>query len=325
MQRIKTTLVLVCAFLAVCLFTGCDRSERSEDVDIREQARAQSGTDKGAPETELEYRLAATLETGLEELGGIAIDDEDLIYVVGATRGKIMDADGEVLEEWRLPEPASGVGVNGSDHVFVTLRTKVLKYDKSGNQVGSWGTEGRERGQFSVVTDVAVSGVHVYVADAGNRVVHHFDMTGDFIEEIGAKDELSDNPGIICPSPYLDCQVDERGRVHVTNPGRLRVDIYDDTGTLVRHWGKAGTDPERFCGCCNPISICLMSDGRTATAEKGLYRVKVYDRDGKMLAFLGEENFSPRADGMDLATDSQGRLYVADPGDNRVRVFEEVE
>lgn len=324
MGKTRTMLILACTILAVGLSTGCERSDRSEDVDVREQARAQAGTDKGAPETEVEYRLAKTLETGLEELGGIAIDDQDLIYVVGAARAKVLNADGEVQQEWRLPEPGMGVAVNGSDSVFVALRTRVLKYDKKGNQTGSWGTEGRERGQFSVVTDIAVSGVHVYVADAGNRVVHHFDMTGDFIEGIGEKDELSENPGLICPSPYLDCQVDKQGQVHVTNPGRLRVEIYDDTGKLVRHWGRAGTAPERFCGCCNPVSICLMSDGRTATAEKGLYRVKVYDRDGNMLAFLGEENFSMRADGMDLAADSEDRLYVADPGDNRVRVFEEV-
>lgn len=320
----KTALACACLLLGG-LLAGCEREQAPEPADVRMLGGPESAApDRAArpPQTELSYELTTTLDTGIEELGGIAIDDRDRIYVAGANAVKVMDTSGKVLNQWRPPEPAWAIAVDTERNVYVGLNSKVLKYDENGRLLDSWGREGKGRGELRTVTDIAVDGVHVYVADAGNRVVHHFDATGDFIEEIGEKDEVSGNPGLVCPSPYLDCDVDEQGRLYVTNPGRLRVEIYGVNAELVRHWGEAGTAPERFCGCCNPVSICLMPGGRTATAEKGIHRVKIYDPDGRMLAFLGEENFSRNADGMDMAVDSRGRLYVADPGDGRVRVFE---
>jgi hypothetical protein len=58
------------------------------------------------------------------------------------------------------------------------------------------------------------------------------------------------------------------------------------------------------------------------TSEKGIPRVKVYDRTGKMLAYVPPREFSPAAEGMDLAVDSRDRIYVAEPVRGRILVFE---
>ena len=168
---------------------------------------------------------------------------------------------------------------------------------------------------------VAAAGARTYVADAGNRCIHVFDDRGDFVREIGKSDPDTGFDGLICPSAFLDCAPDADGVLHVTNPGRLRVERYRSDGKLLGHWGEAGEAPQQFTGCCNPISIALLPGGRVATAEKVVPRVKVYDAKGKMLAYIGPKAFSPDVEGLDVAADSRGQLYVADPGSGKVHVF----
>ena len=310
---------MVCLLLAA----GCGREE---PVPVGSQPSGTGRTDlrpfiTEPVETELQYALIKTINSGLAQLGGIALDDEDHIYLAGAEGVRVLDDKGELLTAWRTSGPARCVAVDEEGNVYVGQTTRVEKYDREGNLLTSWGTEGTGRGQFQVVTSIAVSGADVFVADAGNRSVHHFDFTGDFIDEIGKRDPERGILGLICRSAYLDIALDAQGMLHVTNPGRLRVETYKPDGELVSFWGKPGLQPEGFCGCCNPTNIALMNDGRTVTAEKSIPRVKVYDSEGKMLAFLGPKYFSKDAAGLDLAVDSLGRIYVSDPGDGKVKVF----
>ena len=111
--------------------------------------------------------------------------------------------------------------------------------------------------------------------------------------------------------------------IYVTNPGMTRVERYSLDGKLLGFWGEGGTQPQQFSGCCNPTAVALLGDGRVVTAEKITPRVKVYDAKGKMLAFIGPEYFTKEAAGLSLAVDSAGRLFVMDPGDGKVRVFQQ--
>lgn len=303
--------------------TGCGREEAAEVV---RQPAGTSGTSQAATitrpvQTELDYALVKTFESGLHQLAGITIDDEDRIYLAGSGGVRVLDAEGELLASWRTLGAARCVAVDDEGNVYVGQRARIEKFDRDGTLLTSWGTKGSGRGEFKVVTSISVSGANLFVADAGNRCIHRFATDGDFIDEIGKRDPARNFLGLICPSPYLDCAVDAEGVLHVTNPGKLRVEKYKLNGELVSFWGKAGMSPEGFCGCCNPTNIALMAGGRTVTAEKGIPRVKVYDTDGRMLAYLGPEYFSKGAAGMDLAVDSLGRIYVIDPGDGKVRVF----
>ncbi len=313
---------LLVAAVALLLLTvvGCGREEPVPPPSgpIPQAERSEAVT----VETELHYELVKTYPSGLTELKGIAIDGQGRIHLAGAEGIRVLDPQGELVASWRTSGPARCVALAEDGTVWVGLAAKVEAYDGSGKLVSSWGVEGSGRGELSVVTSVAVVGLNVFVADAGNRCIHRFDVTGDFIDEIGKRDRETDFVGLICPSPYLDFAVDADGVLHVTNPGRLRVERYQSDGELLGFWGKPGTRPEEFSGCCNPSNVALLGDGRVVTAEKRPPRVKVYDGQGTMLAYLGPEHFTSEAMGLDLAVDSSGRLHVIDPGDGKVRVFE---
>ncbi len=311
---------LAACVLAACavLAAGCDRPEPEAQPPVAETPASAARPELEPP---LKYSLVGTFASGMKGLKGIAVDAEDRMYLAGEQGIKVLSAEGEELSAWRTSAPARCVALGSGGDLYVGLRTRVEHYDSAGNLLAAWGKEGKGRGEFSVITGIAVSGPDVFVADAGNRCILRFDLPGDFIDEIGKRDIEAGTLGLVCPSAYLDCRVDADGILHVGNPGLQRVERYAPDGVLLGFWGEAGMEAERFAGCCNPINIDLMPGGRTVTAEKDIPRVKVYDRGGKMLAFIGPEFFSAEAPGLDVAVDSDERIYVADPGDGKVRVF----
>jgi sugar lactone lactonase YvrE len=86
-------------------------------------------------------------------------------------------------------------------NMFVTdayTNARIVKLDKTGRFVKTWGAKGSEQGQFDMPMSVAVDAQgNVYVADAGNRRIQVFDNDGNFksaIAEVGT-------PSAICISP----------------------------------------------------------------------------------------------------------------------------
>lgn len=273
----------------------------------------------------LGYELVGTLDGAMERLNGVAVGPGDAVYLAGSAGVRVIDRAGNELQVIKTGGPATCVAVAPDGDVFVGLRAKVERYNRGGRLVTSWGREGRGRGEFRAITSLAVAGSDVYVADAGNRRVHHFAANGDFVDAIDGRAPDGTGPGFIVPSEHLDVVVARDGVLHITNPGTRRIERYGANGTLIGSWGRFGDEPEAFYGCCNPTDIALLPGGRTVTAEKGRVRVKVYDNDGRMLAHIGPQNFSRKAQGLDLAVDSAGRIYVADPGNGKVRVIQLVE
>ncbi len=307
MTRLATT---VCAVLAVLAAAGCSREEETVTVAPGPEVR-----------TPLQATLVRTIDTGVEDLQGLAVDSAGRLYLAGRTGVRVVDADGAEVRRIDTAAPAQAVAVDEEGNVYIALTTRVEVHAPDGELLTSWGEEGDGPGQFSVITDIAVSGPNVYVADAGNRCVHRFDTTGDYINDIGRRDPAEGFLGLICPSPHLDCVVAADGTLRVNNPGRLRVETYKADGEFVGSWGEAGMAADRFCGCCNPTDIALMPDGRIVTTEKGIPRVKVYDAAGEMLAYVPPETFAADASGMDVATGPEGRIYVAEPASGKVRIF----
>ena len=184
-------------------------------------------------------------------------------------------------------------------------------------------------------TSIAVADKGVFVADAGNRVVYHYDVSGKRLGQIDGRDKEHGGPGFIIPSPYFDLAMAPDGLLRVVNPGLHRIEAYTLDGHRELFWGESGLQIERFCGCCNPANFTILPDGRYVTAEKGVPRVKRYSSDGHFqCVVVGPELLAPTATAIeetrsehkltavDVAADSRGRVLVLDPAALVVRVFE---
>jgi len=276
-----------------------------------------------------------------EKLGGIAYDHENHLTIARGEGIEVLNVDrggadpaGATLRLIKTSGPACAVAVDPEGNIYAAQRTRIEKFDPQGTRTAAWGEKGDGPGQFRFITGLAASSSEVFICDSGARKIHRFAADGDFIDEMTGYNIPQGNPacgpidpeptekGFLIPSGYFDCALDAHGLLYVGHTGQHRVERYDANGKLVGWWGKFGSLPEDFCGCCNPTNLAVFPDGRVATTEKGVPRLKVYDPAGKMLAFLGEESFPGNTAGMDLAIDSQGRIALAEPIKKEIRFYE---
>jgi hypothetical protein len=257
----------------------------------------------------------------------IAVGPEDRVYVAGKNGVTVLDREGAHLNDITLTGAARCVAVAADGTVYAGVRDHVEVFDRKAQRIGTWESPGKK----TWFSGMAAGENDVFVADAGNRVVLRYDRSGKLAGRIGEKNKERNIPGLIVPSPYLDVELGKDGLLRVNNPGRHRVEAYTLNGDLELFWGKPSAGIEGFCGCCNPVGLAMLSDGRYVTCEKGLPRVKIYSAEGKFdCVVAGPESFPENtrahslADctvgGVDAAADSQGRIYVLDliVGDVRV-------
>ena len=291
--------------------------------------RAELARQSNSPEIQaidpalIHYREVRRIETGVTGASGIAVTSEGNLYVAYDRLVIRFDAAGNQREAQSLDEVPDCLAIAGDGTTVVGTRKSIIGksiavYSKDRKRAARWTVPGKQ----AYLTSLAVSGNDVWAADAGQRVVYHYDRSGKLLGRIGEKDAKRGIPGLLAPSPHLDVAAAKDGSVWVANPGRHRLEHYAKDGRLLSAWGKAGMEVEGFSGCCNPADFALMPDGGIVTAEKGLKRVKVYRADGSLEgAVAGPDAFSKKDGALDVAVDGQGSIYVLDRGDGTVHVF----
>ena len=120
---------------------------------------------------------------------GIAVDSTGHVYVCDRSNSRlqVFDAKGKFIDQWKGPHIGRpyGVAVDKADHVFIidggeqSLRPddrgKAVELDASGHVVDTFGSHGKEPGQFQTGHDIAVDvDGTVYVADSGGKRVQKF-------------------------------------------------------------------------------------------------------------------------------------------------------
>ena len=79
---------------------------------------------------------------------------------------------------------------------------------------------------------------------------------------------------------------------------------------------------EGFAGCCNPSHFVILENGSFVTAEKGIARIKIYNRLGNLESVVaGPDQFIEGTVDLDLAVDSKQRIFAMDQKKKAVRIF----
>jgi hypothetical protein len=207
-----------------------------------------------------------------------------------------------------LPSTPMAITISDSDQLFagqliVAHSDRIAVYTMGGDFRFSWNLPDAK----SAVWSLAVTGDSIFAADTGQRVVYQFDEKGTLLKTLGqpsakkttqnnnnknnnnnnssSNNNLSDLESIetfpgfsVYLSPITLTVSRKTGLIHVTNPGQHRVETFTSDGYWEPSlsWGNASGDLAGFVGCCNPVSISTLSDGRIVTAEKFVTRVKVF-------------------------------------------------
>lgn len=274
------------------------------------------------------YEEVARWKAPHAEAKRIAIGPDDMLYICSGNYLTACSGSGERGIEIAVAEPTRCCAVAKDGTVYLGLRDHIEVFDAKGVRQATWESPGKK----PWLTGIAATENEVFAADAGNRVILRYDKSGKLRRRIGEKDQERNIPGFIIPSPFFDVEISRDGLLRVNNPGRHRMELYTPDGDFEGSWGTASMGIAGFCGCCNPINLALLPDGKYITCEKGLPRVKIYSATGEFESVVaGVETFSENAracgpsdctaGGLDAAVDSEGRVYILDIVTGDVRVM----
>jgi len=161
----------------------------------------------------------------------------------------VFDKDGNFLTYWKTSGEAKfasplGIVVDNVANVFVvsTSNNKILKMDKNGNTLLTWGSPGSDPGQFNSPSGIGTDSFgYVYVADTGNRRIQKFSNNGDFILSWG---EYGFNDGqFILPKGLA---VDRENNVYVVDLSKAQIQKFDSEGSFLTKWGQPGNGNGEF-------------------------------------------------------------------------------
>ena len=257
------------------------------------------------------------------QIGGLAVDSKDQIYVCTRTEHPVLifDRHGKFLRSWGegiFLDP-HGIGFDKDDSVYYVDREPcvILKYNVKGEKVWETGPRGRPSdtgftkenktalragGPFNHPTDIAFSpNGDFYVSDGDrNACVHKFNADGKLLFSWG---EPGDGPGQF-NRPHSVWEAD--GRVFVADRDNNRIQIFTPAGKYLDSWRDF----------VQPAKVYVDPKGIMYVAElKG--RVSILDLSGKLLARWGDPANRSLDVGMFAAphsiwADSHGDVYVGE-------------
>lgn len=259
----------------------------------------------------------------------IAVGPDDTLYVCSGNYLTALNRSDARSVEIATSKPTRCCAVAKDGTIYLGLRDHIEVVDAKGQRKATWESPGKK----PWFTGIAIAENDVFVADAGNRVILRYDKSGTLVHRIGEKDKDRNIPGFIIPSPFFEVELAHDGLLRVNNPGRHRMELYTPDGDFEGSWGVTAMGITGFCGCCNPINFTLLPDGKYVTCEKGLPRVKIYGATGEFESVVaGVETFSENAracgpsdctaGGLDVAVDSQSRIYILDIVTGDIRVMQ---
>ena len=280
---------------------------------------------------QVRYQEMGRFRIGSPEPRRICIGSGGVLCVATRRGVSILNNEGTVLLDLPASAPVRCVTVAAEGTLYAGLRDHIEVFNAKGEHVATWDSPSKR----TWLTGLAVSEKDLFAADSASRCVIRYDRSGKPLGRIGERNKDRNVAGLIVPSPYLDVEMGRDGLLRVNNPGRHRVELYTPEGDFEGCWGKPSASIEGFCGCCNPVALARLPDGKWATCEKGLPRVKVYSADGNFECVVaGPESFSENGKagsvhdfsdgtmgGLDAAVDAEGKIYILDLVSRDVRVM----
>ena len=193
----------------------------------------------------------------LDRPHGLRIDRDDNIWVADGGGHTVIkfNPQGNVIMvlgvrgsagEWhpyrhlRLFTEPNDVAIGPAGEIYVTQGhgkgdSRVLKFDRDGNYLGTWGGTGKGQGEFNVPHSIAIDpkGL-VHVADRGNQRIQIFNADGTFVRETRL-------PGTPC-----GLHITADGHVYLAHGHAGQILKLDLMGNVLGVTGSQGKGPGQY-------------------------------------------------------------------------------
>ncbi|MGI6339830.1 MAG: hypothetical protein ACOXZV_10725 [Bacteroidales bacterium] len=256
-----------------------------------------------------DWEIERTWSAPSGSLSAVAVGQNGNVFIGGESYVSAMTKELKWLWSVETEENITALAVSG-DTVFAASRELIYLISNSGKLIVEWGPYEAD----CLITSVSASPRNVVFADAGNKRIFVLNKGGEVVAMMGQGDER-----FVIPSPYFDVAV-SGNLVFAANTGYRRIETWSIDGRKLSEFGEAGTAPGAFCGCCNPVHFAIVPQG-FLTAEKGINRIKILDKEGKFIAFVSVNNDFNQSVPLDVASTDGETIYGANSFDNKLYVF----
>jgi tripartite motif-containing protein 71 len=227
-----------------------------------------------------------------------------------------------VVPEQPIKHPA-GVAVDAQGNVYVSdpMNDRIVKFDRTGKVVTTWGSRGTGDGQFMFVRPdrpeqftgpLALDNQgHVYVSDTRNNRVQKFDATGKYLAKW-------DDPADAITMDSIS--IDSQGNLYIDTEA-TGIQKLDPNLKSLGTWDRATASD----GSMNPGSLkAIDRQGNFYAADFGKPSIQKFDRNRTLLTTWGSEG---SGDGQfthptGIVFDSHDNIYIVDVAGGRIQQFD---
>ncbi len=251
---------------------------------------------------------------------GIAVDSLGNIYVsdVGTNHIQKFNSSGQLLLKFGSSGSGDGqlktayfLAIDSEDNIYVSDsgNHRIQKFDSLGNYLSKFGVNGIGNGQFKTPLGIALNqSGEIFVSDSGNHRIQKFDSSGVYQSQFGS---LGSGDGQL-NYPY-GIDLDSNGYIFVANYLNNRIEKFSPSGIFDSKIGIGQVS--------NPFDLKIDSAGNIYVAQ--YFKIKKFNSSGDFISQIGGNTgddakfISPK----DIASDSDGNIYVVDSGNYRVQKF----
>lgn len=278
--------------------------------------------------------------TGLLSPRGIATAADGSVYVADSLNHRIvhLSVQGTLLNQWgsfgqmqdgvpAVPGTFSepwGVAVDPDGNVFVadTWNHRVQKFSANGEFISTIGPSAQDDEQiFWGPRALAFDREgRLFIADTGNHRIAIYDNSGEFLGDFGEQGydfgQLREPVGIA---------FDSDNRIYVIDTWNHRVQVFEEIGDneffFMKEWTVEGWYGESLD---NKPYIAISSDDNICLTDPEGFRVLCFSKEGSYTIGWGDYGATDSRFGLlsGVGFTNDGKIWVSDPGNNRVMLFE---
>jgi sugar lactone lactonase YvrE len=206
---------------------------------------------------------------------------------------------------------------NGNIYVADTGNSRIRKFDKNGNPLKEWGSNGSSVGQLKYPEGIVLdSQGNLYVADTWNHRVVKYSTNGDVLLTFGV-----DGYGQQQIKFAENIAIDADDNIYISDNWGNRIQKFDKNGVWIQQIGGPGSSAGQFNG---PYGLIVdKKTGHLYVADTGNHRVQKFLLDGTWVKSFGGNGTldgqfkSPKGIGID----HNGNVYIGDNDNHRIQKF----
>ncbi len=246
--------------------------------------------------------------------------DGKLVILDDCGNVTVSDAEGKILKKWKMPDSRIGrpegvcVIKDGRIAVSDTHYNRVVIFNPDGSISNIYGSKGSAEGQFGNPVGITQdSAENIYVSEYGEvSRVQKFTRDWKFIKSFG---ETGTGPGQFQRASGLAWH---EGKIYVTDAVNDRINVFSENGDFLSCLGGEGSS----CSFYLPYDLCFQGSDMLVV-EYGGSRISRVGAGGELKGRFGApgRNMGEFTTPWGIATDSLGRIFVADTGNRRIAVL----